>query len=66
MAQNLPVDVHLYIENYDDHGMPRPTTSSASSPGPGGSTFPRLGSAILPLSSRSKPPPAGITLSVFE
>ena len=24
MAQNLPFDVHLYIENYDDHGMPRP------------------------------------------
>jgi gamma-glutamylcyclotransferase (GGCT)/AIG2-like uncharacterized protein YtfP len=24
MAKNQPVDVHLYIENYDDHGMPRP------------------------------------------
>ena len=23
-AKNQPVDVHLYIENYDDHGMPRP------------------------------------------
>jgi hypothetical protein len=24
MAQNQPVDVHLYIENYDDHGLPHP------------------------------------------
>jgi gamma-glutamylcyclotransferase (GGCT)/AIG2-like uncharacterized protein YtfP len=24
MAHNQPIDVHLYIENYDDHGMPRP------------------------------------------
>ena len=24
MAEDLPFDVHLYIENYDDHGMPRP------------------------------------------
>jgi hypothetical protein len=24
MTQNQPIDVLLYIENYDDHGMPRP------------------------------------------
>jgi len=24
MAKNQPIDVHLYIENYDDHGMPSP------------------------------------------
>jgi gamma-glutamylcyclotransferase (GGCT)/AIG2-like uncharacterized protein YtfP len=24
MAENKPVDVLLYIESYDDHGMPRP------------------------------------------
>jgi len=23
-ARTQPIDVHLYIENYDDHGMPRP------------------------------------------
>jgi gamma-glutamylcyclotransferase (GGCT)/AIG2-like uncharacterized protein YtfP len=24
MAENQPVELHLYIENYDDHGLPRP------------------------------------------
>ena len=24
MAKNQPIDVLIYIENYDDHGMPRP------------------------------------------
>jgi hypothetical protein len=24
MAHNQPIDVLIYIENYDDHGMPRP------------------------------------------
>jgi hypothetical protein len=24
MAKNQPIDVLLYIENYDDQGMPRP------------------------------------------
>ena len=24
MAENLPVELLLYIENYNDHGLPRP------------------------------------------
>ncbi len=56
MAENQPVDVLLYIERATTTTeCPVPTTSSASSPGPVGSTFPRPGSPISRPAKRPKP-----------